>query len=78
MLRCNDLSLYTGITPDPVLRTQTHNLSKGSKYVASRLPAKLVYLEPCKDKSHASKREHAIKKLSKAKKEQLINIEFKS
>ncbi len=76
LLRCCDSSLYTGITPDPHLRTKIHNLGKGSKYVATRLPVKLVYFEKHADRSLASKREYEIKKLTKFQKEQLIKDEF--
>ena len=71
MVRCSDNSLYTGSTNDLSHRIQVHNSGKGAKYTQSRLPVTLVYREECPDKSAALKRECAIKKLSKAKKEQL-------
>jgi len=49
-----------------------HNSGHGAKYTRSRLPVTLVYTEVCADKSTALKREKAIKKLTKQKKEQLI------
>lgn len=42
MLQCNDGSIYTGVTTDVDRRLQEHNNAKGSKYVGSRLPVKLV------------------------------------
>lgn len=72
ILKCNDGSLYTGITPDIDERLAKHQSGKGSKYVRSRLPIELVYTETHPDKSSAAKREYAVKKLSRAKKLKLI------
>ena len=71
MVRCRDNSLYTGSTNDLSRRIQVHNSGKGAKYTKSRLPVTLVYQEECPDKSTALKRECEIKRLTKAKKEQL-------
>lgn len=78
MLRCKDDSLYTGITSDIDRRLLEHNhgVKKGSKYVRSRRPAYLVYLESMPGKSEALKREYAIKKLSKNDKEELVLSEI--
>jgi len=72
ILRCNDNSLYTGVTLDIEKRLIKHNSGKGAKYTASRRPVQLVYSEKCKDKGAALKREIEIKKWSKAKKEKLL------
>lgn len=72
MLRCADDSLYTGWTMDPKKRIQMHHTGRGSKYVRSRLPARMVYLELCDSKEVAMHREAAIKKLTKIQKEKLI------
>ena len=71
MVRCRDNSLYTGYTDDPDRRLAVHNAGKGAKYTKSRLPVSLVYQEPCTDKSTALKREIALKRLTKIKKEAL-------
>jgi len=74
ILECSDKSLYTGITTNIEKRISEHNNSdKGAKYTKARRPVKLVYSEPSKDRSSASKREYAIKKLTRVKKLQLIN-----
>ena len=66
---CKDKTLYTGITTDIQRRIKEHNESpKGAKYTRLRRPVKLVYSEECVDRSSASKREYAIKKMSKAEK----------
>jgi putative endonuclease len=74
MLRCSDDTLYTGITTDIERRIDEHNSSpKGAKYTRNRRPVTLVYSEVCDDKSSASKREYAIKRLTKAEKEKLLD-----
>ena len=73
ILRCADGTLYTGITTDLERREQEHNSEKkGARYTRSRRPVVLVYSEKVEDRSEASKREHAIKKLSLAEKTKLI------
>ncbi len=73
LLRCNDSTLYTGITVDIKRRILEHNSSdKGAKYTRSRRPCVMVYHEQFNTKSEALKREIAIKKMSKAKKETLV------
>ncbi len=61
ILLCSDNTLYTGITNDIQKRLKTHNLGKGSKYVRSRLPVKIIYQEELSSKSEALKREIEIK-----------------
>jgi len=68
ILECSDKSLYTGITNDIEKRLLKHSIGKGSKYVRSRLPFKLVHKEIYDTKSEAMKREIEIKKLSKKEK----------
>ena len=72
ILRCSDGSLYTGWTTDLEVRVKTHNSGKGAKYTRSRLPAVLVYHEVFADKLAAQSREREIKKMSRARKLELI------
>lgn len=72
ILECKDKTLYTGWTNDLSRRIKAHNAQKGAKYTKYRIPVKLVYYEEFDDKSSALKREHAIKKLSRLQKCQLI------
>lgn len=75
ILKCSDDTLYTGITTDIKRRVDEHNNSdKGAKYTKLRRPVALVYSEPSEDRSCASKREYAIKKLSRLQKLELINV----
>lgn len=72
ILRCSDGTLYTGWTTDLKHRVAVHNSGKGAKYTRSRRPVELVYHEEYSDKIEAQRRERAIKKLTRAKKEKLI------
>lgn len=77
MVRCNDDTLYTGITTDPVRRIAEHNgevgtAGKGAKYTAVRRPVKLVYKKRCHDRSEAASKEAALKQLSRLEKLKLI------
>jgi putative endonuclease len=72
VLRCGDGSLYTGITNDLPKRLAAHAAGKASKYTRSRLPVRLAHAEPQRSKSAALKREAAIKKLSRRRKDLLV------
>ena len=71
IIECRDGSLYTGITTDPARRLAEHNRGCGAAYTPSRLPVVLVYLEQAEDRGQALRREHAIKRMSRADKEAL-------
>ena len=73
ILRCRDDTLYTGITNDLENRLQSHNEKRGARYTRARLPVTLVYQEEATSRSQASRREAAIKKLTRQKKLKLIN-----
>ena len=75
IIQCTDDSLYTGITIDVEKRYQQHLLQQGAKYFRARKPKKLVYLELEHDRPSASKREFAIKQLSRIDKFSLISSE---
>lgn len=73
ILECSDGSLYTGITKDVKKRLDEHNFKdSGAKYTKARRPVKLLYQEPSKDRSSASKREYEIKKFKRSQKLELI------
>lgn len=74
LLKCSDGSYYCGISNNVDARVLKHNSGKGSKYVRSRLPAVLVYVEQCGSKSDALKRERQIKSMSRQQKIQLIAL----
>jgi putative endonuclease len=72
IVECFDGTLYTGITKDVAARVEAHCLGEGAKYTRGRGPLILVYEEQVVGKSAALKREHAIKKLTRAKKKELV------
>lgn len=72
ILRCGDGSLYTGITTDVDRRLEAHRSGHGAKYTRGRGPLTLLYREVCGSHSDALKRELAVKHLSRAEKEALI------
>jgi putative endonuclease len=72
MVECVDGSFYTGWTTDPQRRVQQHNRGCGAAYTRTHRPVRLVYLESQPDRSSAQHREAAIKRLSHAQKQRLI------
>lgn len=76
ILLCRDNSLYTGITNNLKFRLEAHRQGKGSKYVRSRLPVKLIYSERYPDKSSAMKREMQIKGWGREEKIRELGLDF--
>lgn len=74
MLRCQDNSLYCGITTNIEGRETKHNDGTGSTYVRSHGGGKIVYRETYSSKGDALRREIEVKKWPKAKKEQLLKM----
>jgi putative endonuclease len=72
IVECSDGTLYTGYTNDLEKRIKAHNSGKGAKYTRSRLPVTLVYFEEYETKELAQSREWHIKRLTRAKKLELI------
>ena len=75
ILECKDGSLYCGITNNIEKRLKQHEgeIKGGAKYTRSHWPCKLVYKEKSASRSEALQREVIIKKMSKVKKQTLIN-----
>lgn len=81
MLRCEDNSIYTGITTSVERRMKEH-FEQGkmcAKYTLRHTPVKLEAVWRSEDRSLASKLEYEIKALKKIEKEELIknNRKFK-
>ena len=68
IIKCNDNSLYTGITSDLKKRLTQHRKNKGAKYTRGRGPFKLLLIEKYQTRSDAAKREYQIKQLSRTQK----------
>jgi putative endonuclease len=75
MILCSDDTLYTGISNDVDRRVLQHARQRGAKYFRGRRPRRLVYLESADDRSTASRREAAIKRMGRPEKERLIDSE---
>ncbi|MCF6224873.1 MAG: GIY-YIG nuclease family protein [Xanthomonadales bacterium] len=78
IIRCDDDSLYTGISTDVDRRFsehtgQTGGKYKGAKFFYGRKPLKVVYRQQLSDRSAASKCEYKIKQLNRKQKLQLID-----
>ncbi|MCK6574896.1 GIY-YIG nuclease family protein [Myxococcota bacterium] len=71
LLRCVDDTLYCGITNDLDRRTAAHQAGQ-VKYTRGRRPVSLVWTEPAADRSEASRRELAVKRLDRRQKLALI------
>lgn len=73
MLRCEDNSIYTGITTNVEHRMKEHFTKiNGAKYTKSHTPKKLEAVWQTENRAEACKLEYHIKRLSKIKKENLI------
>lgn len=73
VILASDDTLYTGITTDVVRRWQQHcSGTGGARYFRGRKPRQLVYLESGHDRASASRREAAIKKLTRRQKQALL------
>ncbi|MGB5305822.1 MAG: GIY-YIG nuclease family protein [Gammaproteobacteria bacterium] len=68
IILCTDSSLYTGISVDAGRRFRQHARRRGARFFWGRVPERLVYLENGHDRSSASRREAAIKKLQRSDK----------
>ena len=77
LVRCRDGSLYTGITTNVARRFVEHqgNGDAGAKYLRGRGPLVLVFQKKLGSRSLALGVESKVKKLSKARKEDLIRAD---
>jgi len=73
IVECADGTYYTGWAVDPEKRLEVHNKGRGAKYTRMRLPVKLVYVEEQPDRVTAMKRERAIKRMTRERKQKLFS-----
>ena len=73
IVECADGTYYTGWAVNPERRVATHNKGRGARYTRMRLPVKLVYIEEQPDRTSAMKRERAIKKMTRERKQKLFS-----
>jgi len=73
MIRCDDGSLYTGVSTDVERRFREHrDQTRGAKFFGGRKPLEVVYREGGHSRSSAARREAAIKKLGRNEKLELV------
>lgn len=78
LIRTASNQLYCGVTTDVERRLNEHSGSKkGAKYLKGKGPLNLAWTEQVGDKKTAMRLEYRIKRLSKAKKELIINHTLK-
>lgn len=73
IVECADGTYYTGWAVDPEQRVAVHNRGRGARYTRMRLPVRLVYVEEQPDVPSAMKRERAIKRMTREKKQKLMD-----
>jgi putative endonuclease len=71
VLKCEDGTLYTGITTDLARRFDEHKSGTGARYTRAHGAAKILYSERKRTRSSAQKREAEIKSWPRKKKLQL-------
>jgi putative endonuclease len=76
LLECSDGTYYTGITTDLHRRITEHNNDdkRGASYTKGRRPVKLVWYEAQNNRSLATKQEKIIRRQTREKKQELIEI----
>lgn len=72
ILRCQDGTLYTGITNNLEKRLATHKNGTGAKYTRSHKPDKIVFTKKFRGKGPALRYEIKIKQLPRSQKLLLI------
>ena len=74
ILQCIDGTYYTGSTNNLEQRLKLHNNGNGAKYLRGKLPVRLVYVKEYRYYKRALQAEHALKKLTRKEKEELVKI----
>ncbi|OGG50729.1 endonuclease [Candidatus Kaiserbacteria bacterium RIFCSPHIGHO2_01_FULL_54_36] len=72
LLKCNDGSIYTGITNDLVKRLHSHKTGVGGNYTRAKGAVKILYSEKASGRGAALKREAEIKSWTRQKKLALV------
>ncbi|WP_261791385.1 GIY-YIG nuclease family protein [Fusobacterium necrophorum] len=71
-LRCEDDSIYIGISKNVEKRFQEHLEKRGAKYTKSHPVSKILFSMTCESKSEALKLEYFFKTWSKKQKEEFL------
>ena len=73
IVQCADGTYYTGWAVDVARRVAQHNAGRGARYTRTHGPVILVYQEEVSDRKSAMRREAAIKRWPRERKERLIS-----
>lgn len=76
IVRCDDDTLYTGITTDVARRFAEHQSNRGAKRLRGRGPLQLEMSVPAGGRSEALRLEHRVKQLKRSQKLALIGGEL--
>lgn len=77
ILKCADGSYYTGHTDNLEKRLASHQSGDITGYTSSRLPVKLIFSQPAPSRQEALVAERKIKGWSRAKKEAMMQGDWK-
>lgn len=72
LVRCDDGSLYTGISTDVERRLSEHRSNRGARRLRGRASLELVFSCEVGDRSMAQRVESRVKRLRRRQKEDLI------
>lgn len=72
LVRAGGGTLYTGIATDVDRRLEEHRSGTGARYLRGRGPLEVVYRRKLGDRGLALRVEHAIKRLPRAEKEEVV------
>jgi len=72
LVRCDDGSLYTGISTDVNRRLDQHRSNRGARRLRGRQSLELVFSREIGDRSSAQRIEYRVKQLSRKQKEALV------
>lgn len=72
LVRAANNALYCGISDNAQRRFEAHRQGRGARFFHTSPAVALVYVEACDGKGEALRRERAIKRLTKAAKERLV------
>jgi putative endonuclease len=72
LVRCDDGSLYTGISTDVPRRLKQHQSNRGAKRLRGQQSLRLVYAREVGDRATAQRIEYRVKCLKRDQKEDLV------
>lgn len=68
MMECEGGRIYTGIAVDVAARFKKHCAGRGAAFTRINKPVRVLAAMKCRDQSDATRKEYALKQLSRAEK----------